>query len=222
MQIQSFLLAALSVTAVSAHFSVTYPYWRGNSYKTQWTYPCGGVNQSISDTNRTLWPLDGGALVFKPSHTSAQTYINIGFGNNVTSLNETLIGPFNQTGNGTFCFPHITLPEGLDITEGLNASIQVVQLSHNGGALYNCADITFSAEAVQTLDGDVCFNSTGVGSAPFEYGDAAAATTCNESTSTSDTVQTTNSTGGAAPAGSRMGTGAVMGAVGVVVAVLMM
>lgn len=69
----------------------------------------------------------------------------------------------------------------------------------------------------------MCFNSTGVGSAPFEYGDAAASTTCNvSSTSTSSDVQTTNSTGGAAPAGSRMGTGAVMGAVGVVVAVLMM
>lgn len=32
------LLSASSF--VSAHFAITYPYWRGDSYPTQWTYPC--------------------------------------------------------------------------------------------------------------------------------------------------------------------------------------
>ncbi|KAG0638611.1 hypothetical protein HOY80DRAFT_1001622 [Tuber brumale] len=169
MRFLSFLLgAAVSVSTVSAHFAVTYPYWRGDSYATQWTYPCGGVNQSVSDTNRTAWPLSGGSLVFTPTHDNAQTYVNLGLGNNVTRLNITLVHPFNQTGNGTFCFKKIVIPSGLDIQEGTNASIQVIQLTHNGGALYNCADITFKKDAPGPPEG-MCVNSTGVGAAPFEY-----------------------------------------------------
>ncbi|KAG0124336.1 hypothetical protein HOY82DRAFT_494079 [Tuber indicum] len=173
MRFLSFLLgAAVSVSTVSAHFAVTYPYWRGDSYATQWTYPCGGVNQSVSDSNRTAWPLDGGSLVFTPTHDNAQTYINLGVGNNVTRLNITLVHPFNQTGNGTFCFPKISIPSGLGIGEGTNASIQVIQLSHNGGALYNCADITFKKDAPGPPTG-MCVNSTGVGAEPLGSDDAA-------------------------------------------------
>jgi len=169
MQFLSFLLtAAASVSTVSAHFSVTYPYWRGDSFPTQWTYPCGGVNQSVSDTNRTAWPLDGGSLVFKPTHPNAQTFVNLGLGGNVTRLNITLVPTFNQTGNGTFCFKKLTLPSGLDIQEGTNASIQVIQLSENGGALYNCADITFKKDAAGPPDG-MCVNSTGVGASAFAF-----------------------------------------------------
>ncbi|KAF8242376.1 hypothetical protein K440DRAFT_521520, partial [Wilcoxina mikolae CBS 423.85] len=137
----------------SAHFALTYPYWRGDSYATQWTYPCGGVNQSSSDTNRTLWPLSGGAIAFTPTHPWAQTYINLGLGSNVTRLNITLVEPFNQTSNGTFCFPKVSLPDGISVKDGDKASIQVIQLSHNGGALYNCADIEFSSKATGPSDG---------------------------------------------------------------------
>ncbi|CUS12172.1 unnamed protein product [Tuber aestivum] len=168
MQFLSFLTAAILVSTVSAHYALTYPYWRGDSYPTQWNYPCGGVNQSVSDTNRTAWPLDGGALVFTPTHDHAQTFVNLGMGNNVTRLNITLVPAFNQTGNGTFCFKKIPIPPGLDIQEGANASIQVIQLTHNGGALYNCADITFKKDAAGPPNG-MCVNSTGVGSSPFEF-----------------------------------------------------
>jgi hypothetical protein len=99
--------------------------------------PGGGVNQSLSDNNRTLWPLDGGAIALTPTHHWAQTYINLGLGRNVTRFNITLMAPFNQTSNGTFCLPDVKLPEGLNLTEGDMASIQVVQLSATGGALYN-------------------------------------------------------------------------------------
>ncbi|PWW78829.1 hypothetical protein C7212DRAFT_355479 [Tuber magnatum] len=168
MQFLSFLAATISVSTVSAHFSVTYPYWRGNSSLTQWNYPCGGVNQSISDTNRTAWPLGGGALVFTPSHDHAQTFVNLGIGNNVTRLNITLVPTFNQTGSGTFCFKKITLPPGLDIQEGTNASIQVIQLTHAGAALYNCADITFKKDAAGPPEG-MCVNTTGVGASAFAF-----------------------------------------------------
>lgn len=40
MQFGSAFLAVLSATAVSAHFKVKYPYWRGDSLVTQNDYPC--------------------------------------------------------------------------------------------------------------------------------------------------------------------------------------
>lgn len=102
-------------------------------------YPCGGVDQSKSHTNRTAWPLDGGALVFNPSHDHAQTYVNMGLGNNVTRLNIPLVAAFNQTGKGVFCFPKLTIPADAraNITEGVNATIQIIQLGSTGSALYN-------------------------------------------------------------------------------------
>ncbi|EEP77247.1 predicted protein [Uncinocarpus reesii 1704] len=132
----AFLLLFLSLLQLAtAHFHVDYPYWRGNSFKTQWERPCGGVNVT---TNRTEWPLDGGSLLFAPSHPWAITYVNLGLGSDDTVIfNISLVEAFNQTGNGTLCFPKITIPEGTPISAGTNASIQVIQLSELGSALYN-------------------------------------------------------------------------------------
>ncbi|RPA85514.1 hypothetical protein BJ508DRAFT_411927 [Ascobolus immersus RN42] len=164
-------LAALlaSATVASAHFSVDFPYWRGDSFATQWNYPCGGVDQTVSGNNRTLWPLEGGKVVFNPTHDHAQTFLNIGLGNNVTRFSVPLLPSFNQTGKGTFCFDTIQIPELIkaNITEGTNASLQIIQLSATGGALYNCMDITFSKDA---KDPESCSNSTDVGEAPFAFG----------------------------------------------------
>ncbi|KAA8896133.1 hypothetical protein FN846DRAFT_966288 [Sphaerosporella brunnea] len=162
------LLLTFFTSLSSAHYALTFPYWRGPSFPTQWDYPCGGMNQSLSANNRTLWPLSGGAIALTPTHPWAQTYINLGLGSNVTGFNISLVGPFNQTSNGTFCLPEVKLPADLNVQEGTQASIQVVQLSHLGGALYNCADITFSKDA-KSPGSAVCFNSTGVGAQALDY-----------------------------------------------------
>lgn len=161
MQYSLAIVLAAATAAVEAHYSVTYPFWRGDSFKTQWEYPCGGVDQSISGKNRTLWPLDGGAIAFKPGHHWAQTQINIGLGEEVISFPTVLYAPFNQTGNGTFCFPEVPIPEKIraNITEGTKATIQVIQIASNGAGLFNCADIEFSSKAVAPPK-EVCFNST--------------------------------------------------------------
>ncbi|KAI1985424.1 hypothetical protein LOZ53_005058 [Ophidiomyces ophidiicola] len=144
----------------SAHFRVDYPYWRGDSFSTQYTRPCGGVNVT---NNRTEWPLDGGSIRFSPSHKWAFTYVNLAIGNDDTMIfNISLVPVFNQTGNGTFCFPKVKLPSGLSISAGTNASIQVIQASELGSSLYNCADITFTENA-RTLGNYQCQNSTNVG-----------------------------------------------------------
>lgn len=128
------------IPATSAHFAMTYPAWRGDSFKTQYTNPCGGVEMTDeTHNNRTKWPLDGGAVVFEPSHTWAQTFINIGLGNEGIRFTHELVAPFNQTGNGTLCFPKLEIPEALkaNISEGTNATIQVIQLGSRGASLYN-------------------------------------------------------------------------------------
>ncbi len=97
------------------------------------------VDQTTSAENRTEWPLTGGSIALDVSHPWALTYVNLGLGNNVTSFNITLVPGFNQTGNGTFCWPEVgtaALAE-LGVTEGQNASLQIIQLSTRGNALYN-------------------------------------------------------------------------------------
>jgi len=137
MQFLTTLLTTLTLASVAtAHYKLTYPPWRGDSYKTQWEYPCGGIN-STSETNRTLWPLEGGAVAFTPGHPWAQTYINLGLGENITRFNIPLAAPFNQTSNGTFCLPQLRLPAGSSVKEGDRGTIQVIQITESGGALYN-------------------------------------------------------------------------------------
>ncbi|MCJ1427880.1 hypothetical protein MMC29_005786 [Sticta canariensis] len=170
---------------VAAHFAINYPYWRGDSFQppaSQWIRPCANVNQTESNNNRTNWPLTGGSLLLNVHHLWAFTYVNLGLGgDNTTVFNISLVEGFNQTGNGTFCFPTVTLPDSLNITEGTNASIQVIQIGETGSALYNCADITFSSDA-KILGGDMCANSTGVGGVPLRSG-----------TSTSESANSTTS-----------------------------
>jgi uncharacterized phosphosugar-binding protein len=47
------------------------------------------------------------------------------------------------------------------VGEGSQASLQVVTVGDDGSALYNCADIVFTANAT-ALSGDACTNSTGI------------------------------------------------------------
>lgn len=97
-----------------------------------------GVNQSRSNTNRTLWPLTGGSVLLHVSHPWAITYVNLGLGgDNTTVFNVSLVPNFNQTGNGTFCLPAIKLPSNLAVSNGTQASIQVIQIGETGSSLYN-------------------------------------------------------------------------------------
>jgi hypothetical protein len=82
-------------------------------------------------------------VVFKGSHPWAYTFVNLALGgDNTTNFNITLVHGFNQTGNGTFCFPKVVLPADLSVSNGTNASIQVVQVNEHGSALYNVGIIS--------------------------------------------------------------------------------
>ena len=103
-----------------------------------------GVNQSLSNTNRTLWPLKGGSILLDVHHPWAITYVNLGLGgDNTTTFNISLVPNFNQTGNGTFCLPAIKLPNDLVVSNGTQASLQVIQVGETGSSLYNVSFLFF-------------------------------------------------------------------------------
>lgn len=81
-------------------------------------------------------------MLLNVHHPWAFTYVNLGLGgDNTTVFNISLVQGFNQTGNGTFCFPIVTLPASLSVAEGTNASIQVIQISETGSSLYNVSQL---------------------------------------------------------------------------------
>ncbi|KAK4107356.1 hypothetical protein N656DRAFT_802742 [Canariomyces notabilis] len=153
-----------------AHFSIEYPTGRAvtvgsgrlNESYSQWVQPCAGVPGNLPGGNRTDWPMTGGSLKLDLHHPWTYIFVNLGLGDDVSNFNYSLTNPFwNETGNGTLCVPQIALPTDLPISDGSRGSLQVVTVGDDGNALYNCADITFRANAT-ALSGNECANSTGV------------------------------------------------------------
>lgn len=126
-------------------------------------------------TNRTKWPVKGGAIAFQPGwfagHGTAFIYVNMGFGTNPPNMSNPmlsgvqLIGPTNQPYPGSWCFPQLPLPAGANVQIGDNATIQLIETAVHGAALYNCVDITFADPAdVPEVNASNCFNSSQISS----------------------------------------------------------
>lgn len=106
----------------------------------------GNKGGGIAPTkNRTKWPTTGGALAFIPIHPFGLTSINIAIGNDIDEhillnpYNVPMVPLFNQTGaNSTFCIPKIKIPKKIqaDVKDGVNATIQLIQLTATNAALY--------------------------------------------------------------------------------------
>jgi len=196
------LVVVTTASLASAHTVITYPGWRGNNLHTngtapednpgsigidfengtaafpwgmQWLYPCGGMPQT---TNRTKWPVHGGAVSVQPGwfpgHSNALIYINIGINEpgHVAPRNMShpihpvfsIQGPNNQEYPGQFCIPQLGMPPNLDLQVGDNITIQVVELAQHGAALYSCVDVTLAEpEEVEEVTKDNCYNSTNLG-----------------------------------------------------------
>lgn len=103
----------------------------------QLTFTGAGINTTDA-SNRTEWPLTGGAVAYNSSHDSAIAFINLGIGTGQVSFNISLLdhGLLNVT-KGVLCLPDLSIPTGLNISEGTEASVQVITLGHTGSALYN-------------------------------------------------------------------------------------
>ncbi|KAB8233107.1 hypothetical protein ETB97_009078 [Aspergillus alliaceus] len=143
-------------------YSLIYPYGQ------EWIYPCGGMPTS---TNRTKWPVRGGAVAFQPGwfqgHATAFIYINLGLGTVPPNMSHPMIPPFQINGPsndpypGTVCLPQVPLPASISVSPGDHATIQVIETAKHGAALYNCVDIEFAEpEDVAEVTRDNCFNSS--------------------------------------------------------------
>jgi hypothetical protein len=98
-------------------------------------------------TNRTKWPVSGGAVAFQPGwfpgHQNALIYINLGFGEIPENMSHPVVSPFQITGPtnnpypGTVCLPQVPLPANISVSPGDYATIQLVETAKHGAALYN-------------------------------------------------------------------------------------
>ncbi|KAL1296909.1 hypothetical protein AAFC00_004520 [Neodothiora populina] len=132
----------------------------------------GGMPQS---TNRSLWPVSGGAVAFQPGwfqgHSKALIYVNIGIdppgGVGPPNMSHPVVPPFeivgpdNEAYNGTICLPQVPLPTNVTFNIGDNVTIQVIETAQHGAAIYNCADVTLADPAdVPMVNETNCFNSS--------------------------------------------------------------
>ncbi|RKF54319.1 Uncharacterized protein OnM2_098015 [Erysiphe neolycopersici] len=157
----NFVSTLLVLTTSSlAHFAVEYPAPRGYNEETTNQFPCGGLNEV--STQRTLYPITGGAIGIEVGHARTNIEVLIAFESEPTTKFKTILRKtFTQMGTGKFCMTNVNMPVELDIHEGTNATIQVITNSDDDGigGYYSCSDITFGISA---FDFDICQNSTGV------------------------------------------------------------
>jgi len=136
----------------------------------QWMYPCGGMPTS---TNRTKWPVSGGAIAIQPGwfqgHATAFIYMNLGLGTVPPNMSHVMVPPFQIVGPsaqpypGTICLPQVPLPVNVTVKVGDNATIQVIETAVHGAALYNCVDITFAEpHDVPEVNQSNCLNSSDI------------------------------------------------------------
>jgi nascent polypeptide-associated complex subunit beta len=141
-------ILALSLLPVSlAHFQLTYPVSRGFDDNTAGNFPCGGFNNVQGQ--RTDYLMSGSPLQLKMGHDQTHVAVYMAVGSDPGSaFNTVLRQQFVVTGLGDFCMGEISIPSGMNISEGTNATIQVVSNADgSGGGLYQVSCHLESADA---------------------------------------------------------------------------
>ncbi|OCL11479.1 hypothetical protein AOQ84DRAFT_188204 [Glonium stellatum] len=158
-------LALLSLIPLSsAHFLLNWPPARGFDDSTSSNFPCGGFNTVSS--NRTTWPATGGPIQLDMHHTQTDVEVLIALGSDPgVNYNIVMRPTFLQQGLGNFCVGMVSVPSGVNITEGMPATIQVVSNGDEAGSggLYQCADVTLTLTPLSSSDySSHCANGTGI------------------------------------------------------------
>lgn len=120
--------------------------------------PGGGMPTS---TNRTKWPINGGAVSFQPGwfrgHSTAFIYVNLGLGTTPENMSHPMISPFQITGPtnnpypGTVCLPQLPLPANINVQVGDHATIQLIETAKHGAALYNVCPLSLCSETLVSI-----------------------------------------------------------------------
>ncbi|KAF7180371.1 hypothetical protein CNMCM7691_009539 [Aspergillus felis] len=180
---------------VAAHFQIQYPTSRGFDEDKMPTFPCGGMTQS---SNRTQVSISSGSfpVALRMGHDQTAVEILLALGNDPgNNFNITLHPTFRIEGLGEFCLPHVVFDKsvlGTNITDGMNATLQVQSNGDPSGGLYACADIQFSS-TVQYEAPSSCTNNTGISAVAFTG--AAAQRNANESTADGQAQSGSSSSG---------------------------
>lgn len=156
-------LSALSLAAltplVAAHFKLDYPPSRGVNEDKMTEFPCGGM--SVSDDRTKISLKDGSfPVALTMGHAETAVEILLALGNQPGSnYNITLKPTFRVEGLGAFCVPSIIFDEdilGTNITDGMNATVQVQSNGDPTGGLYavsapECIVLTFRKSETDRL-----------------------------------------------------------------------
>lgn len=124
-------LSAATISAVSAHFQLTYPQTRGFNEDNEPQAPCGGFNNVGS---RSEFPLENGFVQINSGHTSYKYTVKVITSSNpstsdFTGSNATVIGSGSRNYPGDACLT-VSTNNGTDIKAGTNATIQI---TYDGG-----------------------------------------------------------------------------------------
>ncbi|KAG6371645.1 hypothetical protein JVT61DRAFT_9359 [Boletus reticuloceps] len=147
MRLISVALTAAFATFANAHFQLQFPLPRGPFVQNSEPTFCDGYTNAVS--NRTVFPLSNGVIDLDSEHPTWTVGVIISTVQNPTSFsdfNSSLVVPYFKTsGEGGFCFPiNIAASNVSGIQDGANVTIQVI-FDGGDGILYQCADLTLSA-----------------------------------------------------------------------------
>ena len=112
-------------------------------------------------TNRTKWPVHGGAVAIQPGwnqgHPTAFMYINLGYGTNPPNMSNPMVpvfqivGPGRDPYPGTICLPQVPLPVNASVQIGDNATIQVVEVALHGASLFNVSPLQPTSKCMRQV-----------------------------------------------------------------------
>ncbi|KAF2024345.1 hypothetical protein EK21DRAFT_78939 [Setomelanomma holmii] len=155
-------LLSLSLLPLSlAHFTLDWPVSRSKDEDSAGNFPCGG---GTSVGSRTDFPISGGPLQLNLGHEQTNLAVYMAVGANPGSGFSVVMRPQLQVqGLGNFCVGQISVPSGVNVSDGTLASIQVVSNAHSSGGLYQCTDVTLRTATLSQSDySSHCQNNTGV------------------------------------------------------------
>lgn len=134
---RSHSLAALLLPAVaSAHFQLRWPPARGFNQEQAGAFPCGGFDTVSS--SRTDFPITGAPIQLALEHTESRIQVLMALGDGDGAYSIELANTFQERGPEDFCLGagRVRIPEGVNVTNGDRATIQVVTNGDPEGGLY--------------------------------------------------------------------------------------
>ena len=129
------LLALLAMPLLAtAHFHMLFPTPRSEEDDSEGTGPCGGFPVSAE---RTQVSIQSFPVALEMGHDRTVIQMLLALGNDPgNNFNIVLEPTFQQQGEGDFCLPSVQVPQGLNIPDGSNGTLQVVTDGEGGGGLY--------------------------------------------------------------------------------------